>query len=101
MDLRLLGPFELVHDGVLQPLPGRGERALLAVLALAAPDTVAASTLIEPLWPEPELPDDPGDGVQLRVSRRRRPLAVMDERGLVARHGSGYRLEVDASSVDA
>src|SRR4051794_1922115 len=59
MDLRLIGPFELAHDGVSQPLPGRGERALLAVLALAAPDTVAATTLIELLWSEEELPRRP------------------------------------------
>ena len=101
MDLRLLGPFEVLHDGVPQPLPGRGERALLAVLALAVPDTVAATTLIQQLWLEQELPDDPVNALQIRVSKLRRALAGMDAQGLVARHGSGYRLEVDASAVDA
>ena len=101
MDLRLLGPFEVVQAGVPQPLPGRGERALLAVLALAAPDTVAATTLIDLLWPEQDMPGDPANALQIRVSKLRRALAGMDSQPLVARHGSGYRLEVDASAVDA
>src|SRR4051795_6547842 len=101
MDLRLLGPFEVVQEGVRQPLPGRGERALLAVLALAAPDTVAATTLIEQLWSEEELPDDPSNALQIRVSKLRRALAGLGAGQLVVRHGSGYRLQIDPSSVDA
>ena len=71
------------------------------MLALAAPDTVAATTLIDLLWPEQDLPGDPANALQIRVSKLRRALAGMDSQPLVARHGSGYRLEVDASAVDA
>src|SRR2546421_1894283 len=100
VQLRLLGPLELVVDGVAQHGPGRGERALLAVLALSAGRVVAASTLIDQLWPSDELPGDPPNALQLRVSKLRRALAPMGRADLVARHGAGYRLNLEPAAVD-
>ena len=50
VEVRLLGPFELVTSEGPQRLPGHGERALLAALALSAGRAVALPTLIETLW---------------------------------------------------
>jgi len=47
--LRLLGPFELQRSGNALALPGRGERALCALLALSAGRVVEVSTLVEAL----------------------------------------------------
>ena len=101
MQVRLLGPFEVVLDDVAQRLPGRGELALLALLALSAGRVVAATSLVGQLWSPADLPDDPLNALQIRVSKLRRALAAMGGRDLVIRDGTGYRLDVDAATVDA
>ncbi len=101
MQVRLLGPFEVVIDDVSQRLPGRGERALLAVLALSAGRVVAATSLVGQLWPPDDLPDDPLNALQIRVSKLRRALAAMGSRDHLVREGAGYRLDIDAAAVDA
>ncbi|HEX9178613.1 MAG TPA: winged helix-turn-helix domain-containing protein, partial [Mycobacterium sp.] len=92
IQVRLLGPFEVVLDDVAQRLPGRGERALLALLALSAERMVAASSLVRQLWAPADLPDDPLNALQIRVSKLRRALAGMGCRDRVLRDGAGYRL---------
>ena len=75
MQVRLLGPFEVVLDDVAQRLPGRGERALLALLALSVGRVVAATSLVGQLWSPADLSDDPLNARQIRVSKLRRALA--------------------------
>ncbi len=58
-----------------QPLAGRGERALLALLALSPGKAVAITTLIDALWNPGDLPHDPANALQLRVSKLRRALS--------------------------
>ena len=101
IQVRLLGPFEVVLEDVAQRLPGRGERALLALLALSAGRVVAATSLVGQLWSPADLPDDPLNALQIRVSKLRRALAVMGGRGLITRDGAGYRLDVNEAAVDA
>lgn len=81
MELNLLGPFELRADGVPLVVRGRGERALLALLALSAGRVVAATTLIEALWAVDELPADPVNALQLRVSKLRRSIGAVAPAG--------------------
>src|SRR3954447_4214407 len=50
MHLCLLGPFEMVVESRPVRLTGRGERALVAVLALSPGRVVADTTIIEQLW---------------------------------------------------
>ena len=101
MRLLLLGPFEVVTDLGERRLPGRGERALLALLALSAGQVVPTNALVDALWSSGDLPVDPGNALQVRVSKLRRALAALDPRDLVRRDGSGYRLDLDPASVDA
>jgi predicted ATPase/DNA-binding SARP family transcriptional activator len=101
MRLGLLGPFEVFLDDVPQRLPGRGERALLALLALSVGRAVAATTLVDQLWPSSALPEDPQNALQIRVSKLRRALATADGADLIVRHGTGYRLNIEAVDVDA
>src|SRR4051794_41975801 len=72
MELLLLGPFEVVTDLGQRPLPGRGERALLALLALSAGQVVPTSALVDALWSSGDLPVDPGNALHVRVSKLRR-----------------------------
>jgi predicted ATPase/DNA-binding SARP family transcriptional activator len=100
VQLRLLGPFELILDGHAQRVPGRGERALLAVLALSVGRVVAATMLIDQLWPSGGLPEDPLNALQLRVSKLRRAVAAAGRADLVVRQGAGYRLDLEPAAVD-
>ncbi len=98
VQLRLLGPFELVLDGVAQRVPGQGERALVTVLALSAGRVVAATTLIDQLWSSGEQPVDPVNALQIRVSKVRRALAAAGRADLVIRQGAGYRLNLEPAA---
>ena len=101
MEFRLLGPFEVRVDATPQPLAGRGERALLALLALSPGKAVAITTLIDALWNPGDLPHDPANALQLRVSKLRRALGGLGASELVHRDGAGYRLGADPGDVDA
>lgn len=96
---RLLGAMELDLDGRPAKLPGPAERKLLALLLLSPGRTVPTSTLMDRLWSEGTLPDNPVNAVQLRVSKLRRALAGLGL-DVVRRESSGYRVDVDPSTVD-
>src|SRR3954464_4287091 len=100
VQVRLLGPFELVTPGGPQLLSRLGERSLLAVLALSAGRAVALPTLVEALWEPDHLPDDPVNAVQVRVSKLRRTLASLGVPDVVDRQGSAYRFRLDPGVVD-
>lgn len=101
MEFRLLGPFEVRIDASPQRIPGRGERAVLAILALSPGTVVATSTLIDALWSPTALPGDPGNALQVRVSKLRRALGTLGAVDRIRREGAGYRLDIDADDVDA
>jgi DNA-binding SARP family transcriptional activator len=75
MQIRVLGPVEVLVDGHARPLPAAGERELLALLALAADRVVPVPALIHALWGE-QLPANPGNALQVRVSKLRRVLTA-------------------------
>src|SRR3954470_3588732 len=94
VEIRVLGPFELLVDGCVVPVRAAGERALLARLATAPGRIVAADRLIDDLWGG-ELPANPRNALQLRVSKLRKLVGVA-----LVTEPDGYRLEVDADDVD-
>ena len=100
MQIRVLGPVEVVVDGEPRPLPGGGERELLAQLALSAGRVVAVPALVDALWGE-ELPANPGNALQLRVSKLRRALAAAGTADVLVTRAPGYLLDVDPRQVDA
>ncbi|HEX6231503.1 MAG TPA: BTAD domain-containing putative transcriptional regulator [Jiangellaceae bacterium] len=95
VEVRLLGPFELVQGGLIKELTGPAERVLLALLATAPGRVFTTERLIDELWGE-SLPANPGNALHLRVSKLRRTVG-----GAVARTPAGYRLDVDPENVDA
>src|SRR5918912_4387396 len=100
IQVRLLGPFEVATVEGPQRLPGHGERALLAALALSVGRPVALTTLIDSLWQPDDLPGDPVNALQVRVSKLRRALAAIGVTGVVDRQGVAYRLQLEPSCVD-
>ena len=101
MEIRLLGPVELVVDDQVRPVRGGGERELLARLALSAGQVVPVSTLVDALWGE-ELPANPGNALQVRVSKLRRALAAAGASSVpVVTRAPGYLLDLDRDRIDA
>jgi predicted ATPase/DNA-binding SARP family transcriptional activator len=100
VEVRLLGPFELVTVEGPQRLPGHGERALLAALALSTGRAVALPTLVEALWDPDHQPDDPVNALQVRVSKLRRTLAALGLTDVLDRQGFAYRLRIEPDAVD-
>ena len=90
----MLGPFELLVDGCVVPVRAAGERALLARLATAPGQIVATDRLIDDLWRD-QLPADPRNALQLRVSKLRKLVGVA-----LVTEPHGYRLELGADDLD-
>ena len=94
LEIRLLGPFEVVVGGKPVDVPGAKRRALVACLALRSGRVVSTDTLVEALWGS-DLPSAPRNAVQHHVTRLRRALGP-DTIRLAA---DGYALE--AAVLDA
>jgi predicted ATPase/DNA-binding SARP family transcriptional activator len=73
LEVRLLGPFEVVVAGQPVDVPGAKRQALVACLSLRTGRVVPTDTLIEALWGS-DLPAAPRNAVQHHVARLRRAL---------------------------
>jgi len=87
LEIRLLGPFEVLADGTLSDVGGSKRQALLAMLALHRGRVVVVDTLIEGLWGE-ELPASPRNALHHHVARLR---AALGEDSIVG-SADGYAL---------
>lgn len=96
MEIRILGPTEVISAGAPAALGGPKQRALLAALVLARGKALSVERLVDMLWGE-FLPPTAGKTVHVYVSRLRK---VLGEAAIVT-SGSGYRLAVDPEVVDA
>ncbi|MEZ0285907.1 MAG: BTAD domain-containing putative transcriptional regulator, partial [Thermoleophilia bacterium] len=96
MEIRTLGPLEVLDGGEPVALGGRKQRALLAVLALSPGRAVSAARLIDDLWGE-EAPDTAPKMVQIHVSQLRKVLPP----DVLLTRAPGYLLDVAPAQVDA
>jgi hypothetical protein len=101
VELRILGPLDLVVDGAVRTVPAGAERAVLELLLLNAGRVVPATTLVDALWGD-DLPANAMNALQGRISRLRRALgdAGLPE-ALVTTRRPGYLADVDPERVDA
>ncbi len=95
LELRLLGPLDVLANGGPIGLGGAKPRALLAVLALEPGRVVSVDRLVEALWPG-QPPDTAAHAVQVYVSQLRKALGAEK---LVTRT-PGYVLELEPEHVD-
>lgn len=96
VDLRVLGPLEVVVDGEPRQLGGPLPRSLLAVLSCSPRRAVPVDALVEAVWARG------GRGsarsVQVYLSELRR---VLGDPALLRSQSGGYLLDVDPGDVDA
>ena len=98
LEIRLLGPFEVVVAGEPVDVPGAKRQALVACLALRSGRVVSTETLAEALWGS-DLPAAPRNAVQHHVARLRRALGE----DAIRLATDGYALEggvVDAAEFE-
>lgn len=103
MRFEVLGPVAVrTDDGRPVAVPEAKVRALLAALLVHHGRPVAADRLVDDLWGE-DLPGNPANTLQTKVSHLRRVLAAAEEggRALVAHGPAGYVLRAGAEAVDA
>ena len=88
LEIRLLGPFEVLAGGALADVGGSKRQALLAMLALRNGRVVDVDGLVDGLWGE-ELPAAPRNALHHHIARLR---AALGERSIVG-SADGYALE--------
>lgn len=117
LDIRVLGPLEILSSGAEVPLGGPRQRLVLALLVIAAGRAVSAERLVDEIWGD----DEPTTGTgplrtyiwQLRrlLEPGTEPAPAATGRGeegeadtatgvLVSRSGS-YLLDIDRQQIDA
>ena len=88
LEIRLLGPFEVLAGGTPADVGGSKRQALLAMLALRNGRVVDVDGLVDGLWGE-ELPASPRNALHHHIARLR---AALGEQSIVG-SADGYALE--------
>src|SRR6266540_1276811 len=95
MELRLLGPLELMESGRPIASGGARQRAVLALLVLHANQVVPSERLLVELWGE-DAPPSAANALQAAVSRLRRVLPA----GRLLTRASGYLFRAFPDELD-
>ena len=95
-EFRILGPLEARVDGVVTPLGGTRQRAVLAILLLHRGEAVSVDRIVDELWGE-RPPETATKTIQVYVSRLRKTLGE----GVVVTRGGGYAIDPTSATVDA
>ena len=88
LEIRLLGPFEVLAGGTLADVGGSKRQALLAMLALRRGRVVGVDALVDGLWGE-ELPAAPRNALHHHIARLRAALGE----GSIVGSPDGYALK--------
>jgi predicted ATPase/DNA-binding SARP family transcriptional activator len=96
LEVRILGPLEVLRDGVALEVGPRRHRALLGLLLLSANRVVSADRLIEEIWAG-RPPEGAPKTLRSYVSRLR--AAIGDD--IVRSRTPGYLLEIEPDQLDA
>ncbi len=100
MEIRVLGPLEVVHEGTAIELRGDKVRRLLAVLAERPGSVVPVDRLTDCIW-DGDPPATAASSLRMLVSRLRQRLEVADgEDVAIVADPPGYRLVVPHERVD-
>ena len=97
VEIRVLGPLEVVGDDGPVPLAAAKQRQLLAALVIRGGETGSTDALIEALWGASP-PTSAQKLLQVYVSRLRK---VLPGPARIETRGAGYLLELDDQSLDA
>jgi predicted ATPase/DNA-binding SARP family transcriptional activator len=97
VEVRTLGPVELVADDGTVRIPAAKQRRLLAALLVRQGETWSTDELIDAVWGD-SAPASARKLLQIYVSRLRKTLSTG---GRIVTRGSGYALELDGETLDA
>src|SRR4051794_31917392 len=97
IEVRLLGPLEVVVPGRNVAFEGAKQRRLFVALALRAPGAVSVDELVEAVWGS-AAPDGREQALQKQVSRLRARLGAELP---VRRRAGGYALEIAPEALDS
>jgi DNA-binding SARP family transcriptional activator len=95
VDVRLLGPLEVIAGGTPLGLGAPRQRALLALLAINTNEVVSRDRLVDELWGE-RAPASAGHAIHVYVSGLRKVLG-----DALRTHAPGYVLELDPDELDS
>ena len=99
MEFLLLGPLEAAEGKRTVRLGPPRQRAVLAMLALGAPDVVSTDRLVDGLWGD-EPTSNPLGTLQVYVHGVRKALRQVSKVELVERVSPGYRLAITSEQTD-
>ena len=103
LEIRVLGPLEVLDDGVPRALGGAKQRAVLAILALHANHVVSTEVLVDGLWGAGATARS-FNAVQVYVSRLRKIINREREDGQASAvlhwRSPGYLLQLDGDCLD-
>ncbi len=101
LDVRVLGPVQLLVGGVAVAVGGPKPRTLLAALAVNRRRAVSSQALADIVWNE-DPPDSYQASLQVFVSNIRKALrnSGIDSAAVLRTESSGYRLEVGDEDCD-
>jgi predicted ATPase/DNA-binding SARP family transcriptional activator len=97
VELRVLGPIEIVADGRPVPLAAFKQRQLLAALAINESRPCSADSLIDALWGETP-PPSAAKVLRIYVSQLRK---VLPSTARLHTRAAGYELELEPGALDA
>jgi DNA-binding SARP family transcriptional activator len=100
MEIRLLGPVELLTERGPVPIGSAKQRALLAFMALNPQRLLTYDALIDGLWGDAP-PDATVEALRFHVSRLRGILREVDGADRLRTRPRGYQLVLDEEAVDA
>jgi DNA-binding SARP family transcriptional activator len=95
--VRLLGPIDVLADGIPVPVHGRCQKTLLAVLSLRAREVISADHLADVLWGA-HPPATAANTLQRHISSLRR---VLGDKRVIAARAPGYVLQIGGDGVEA
>jgi DNA-binding SARP family transcriptional activator len=96
MQVRLLGPVDVLVDGAARPVRGLRRIAVLAMLALYPGEIVSIDRLVDAVWGDAP-PSTALNTVQSHVSHLRQ---VLGSRTAIGSRPPGYLLDVGADATD-
>ena len=94
MQVRILGPLEVIERGVARPLGGAKQRAVLAILILHREEVLSGERLADELWGE-DPPATAAKTLQGYISRLRKTLGE----DVLHTRGRGYVLTLAAGAA--
>lgn len=99
MELRLLGPPELVIDGRSVNLGGPRQRVVLCLLALNANRVTPIEKLLDAVWGD-SLPSTARGQIQICISALRKLFAAVPGRTVIRTQPPGYVLSLEPGELD-